>query len=98
MGDFFITLGWITSGMVLGAIATALAFRKWLQRRSGGKKPIAGLAEKHFKPVKIDSLALSERQFPFRVRADLQLAIDKLFGSGTKIVHFSGIHKEYAHH
>ena len=40
---------------------------------------------------------ISERQFPFRVRADLQRAIDRLFGSKTTIRHFCGVRKEYRH-
>jgi hypothetical protein len=48
-------------------------------------------------PTQIDDISISERQFPFRVRADLQRAIDRLFSADTTIAHFCGIRKEYSH-
>ena len=45
----------------------------------------------------MDNITISERQFPFRVRADLQRAIDHLFGSKTTISHFCGVRKEFSH-
>jgi AAA+ superfamily predicted ATPase len=57
---------------------------------------IATLMRAHFAPVGLQNITISERMFPFRVRADLQRAIDRLFGSGTVIRHFCGIRKEYS--
>lgn len=45
----------------------------------------------------MDDITVSERQFPFRVRADLQRAIDQLFGDQTRILHFCGVRREYSH-
>ena len=45
----------------------------------------------------MQGLTISERQFPFRVRADLQRAIDHLFDSGTTIHHFCCVKSEYDH-
>jgi hypothetical protein len=51
----------------------------------------------HFAPVSFGELTIAERKFPFRVRADLQRAIDRLFATGTTVARFSGVRKEYAH-
>lgn len=59
--------------------------------------PIPTLFHKHFRPTRVDNLTFSERQFPYRVRADLQRAIDQLFSSETTISHFCGVRKEYSH-
>jgi hypothetical protein len=44
----------------------------------------------------MDDITISERQFPFRVRADLQRAIDRLFGDTTRTRHFCGVRCEYS--
>ena len=41
-----------------------------------------------------EDITISERKFPFRVRADLQLAIDRLFSADTRIRYFCGVQKE----
>jgi len=58
---------------------------------------IATIIRAHFAPTGVQNISISERQFPFRVRADLQRAIDRLFGSGAVIRHFCGVRKEYSH-
>jgi AAA+ superfamily predicted ATPase len=60
-------------------------------------KEIATLIRAHFAPTSVQNLTIFERKFPFRVRADLQRAIDRLFASGTVIRHFCGVRKEYEH-
>jgi cell division protease FtsH len=75
--------------------------------RRAGKQPkskmpsdvlISTLLVKHFGQFDAADLNIAERQFPFRVRADLQRAIEKVFaeGDGLKILHFSGVRKEHA--
>ena len=54
------------------------------------------LLHRHFQPVAIADITISERQFPYRVRADLQRAIDRLFGEATRVVHFCGVRKEFS--
>ena len=49
----------------------------------------------HFHPLSLEEITVSERKFPFRVRVDLQRAIDRLFVEGTAISFFCGIQKEY---
>ena len=58
---------------------------------------LADLIEAHFRPVPVSTLIISERQFPHRVRADLQRAIDRLFKEDTMIYHFCGVRTDYAH-
>jgi cell division protease FtsH len=83
-------------GLVAGVAVTMLAvkYRRW---PGGRKTPVFRLIEAHFRPVRLDNISISERQFPFRVRADLQRAVNQLFSASTKICHFCGVRKEYAH-
>ena len=55
------------------------------------QKMIAPLIAKHFQPEPIENLTVTEREFPYRVRADLQHAIAGLFDNGTAIRHFCGV-------
>jgi hypothetical protein len=74
-----------------------LAARQWgRRRRSDGRQLIRVVLENHFRPAPLDDLTISERRFPFRVRADLQRAINRLFASDATITHFCGIRKEHA--
>jgi tetratricopeptide (TPR) repeat protein len=50
----------------------------------------------HFGEIAAVDLAITERQFPFRVRADLQRAMDELFAS-SQALHFSGVKKEHSY-
>jgi hypothetical protein len=66
------------------------------QRLADGRKPVRRLLERHFRPTPLDDLTVSERRFPFRVRPDLQRAIDRLFAAEVTIAHFCGVRKEHA--
>src|SRR5947209_10010472 len=68
----------------------------WGQRRQGPdpRRLLRRLLARHFRPAPLDDLTISERRFPFRVRADLQRAIDQLFSAATVISHFCGVRKE----
>ena len=88
----------ITAG--IGAIVGNMTKGRWRLGRGGrsdGRPLIRPLIEGHFHPVVADNITISERKFPFRVRADLQRAIDRLFTAGTTISHFCGVQKEYCH-
>jgi tetratricopeptide (TPR) repeat protein len=54
------------------------------------------LLQRHFDPLPLEGLAITERRFPGRVRADLQRAIDSLFEQMT-VCHFCGVRKQYCH-
>lgn len=58
---------------------------------------IAGLLQEHFAPEPTDNITITERVFPFRVRADLQRAVDRLFTASTKVGHFCGVLQRYGH-
>lgn len=91
-------LGWVLFALAVGAavgvlIAMWIASRRVEDTKSG---EVSALLVSHFHPVPMDDITISERQFPFRVRADLQRAIDNLFGDTTQIQHFCGVRCEYA--
>src|SRR5262245_30009513 len=56
------------------------------------KPLIADLLRQHFAPDPTDSLALTERRFPLRVRPDLRLAVES-FAAGVAVRHYSGIRR-----
>ncbi len=61
-----------------------------------GHASVSALLRRHYHPLKLDDITIAERQFPYRVRADLQRAIDRLFGEQTRILHFCGVRKEFS--
>lgn len=68
----------------------------WITRRNRPEhSPVltADLLRDHFAPNAIDQIVVAERTFPFRVRADLQRAVDRLLQAGVS--HFSGVQKEH---
>lgn len=92
---------WVLVSLVtalLGAGGGVVLALRWSrrQRSLGGGKPIRPLLESHFHPVLLNNITVSERRFPFRVRADLQRAIDRLFATEATISHFCGVRKEHA--
>lgn len=90
-----IVIGWIVLGTVIGFVCAGALCRYFTRQRDATLA--SALIRKHFNPVPLDNITISERSFPFRVRADLQRGLDQLFTSGTRIVHFCGIHSEYGH-
>jgi len=93
-------LGWLLVGVLVGGGAAFWFARqrvKRTQRQTQTHTPIASLVVAHFYPTPIADITISERQFPFRVRADLQRAIDQLFSAQSHILHFCGVRREYSH-
>lgn len=98
MGTALSVIGWILLGTCIGAAAAAIAVRRGRQIAAGaGPTPVVDLVRSHFHPVPLGNITITERRFPFRVRADLQRAVNRLFSSETRIAHFCGVRKEYAH-
>lgn len=89
-------LGGLILGLVIGAGGAILVARR-RNRNSSDEGTVLPLLKAHFFPLPLGQLTISERQFPFRVRADLQRAIDRLFGETTSIAHFCGVNREYSH-
>ena len=98
MTGFFSVLGWIVLGGFIG-VGTLGAVSRYRRNRHPtiNVTLVSTLIQSHFAPTPVENITISERQFPFRVRADLQRAIDRLFASGTTIRHFCGVRKEYSH-
>jgi hypothetical protein len=94
---------WSVLACVLAALAGAgvgmgAAYLRGRRKRlCDGRKLIRPLLEAHFRPTPLDDITISERRFPFRVRADLQRAIDRLFTAEATIAHFCGVRKEHAY-
>ena len=57
--------------------------------------PLYRLLERHFAPTPINSVVITERKFPKRVRADLQRALDRFLAGDIVVSHFSGVRTEY---
>jgi cell division protease FtsH len=91
-------LGWLFVGLLLG-IGITFYSRRFFNRATidSDSKSVVALLESHFHPVAVDNVSISERKFPYRVRADLQRAIDQLFNESNKIIHFCGVRSEFSH-
>lgn len=95
--DFtFAAFGWVLLGAAVGAAGTVAAGRRKSARANGARPtPVAELIQSHFAPTPLDEITVRERRFPTRVRADLQRAVDRLFGDETTIAYFCGAQKQY---
>lgn len=61
---------------------------------TGRNTEVHALIRSHFDPTPPDALTVTERQFPHRVRADLQRAVDRLLGDGDlTATFFCGVRK-----
>jgi tetratricopeptide (TPR) repeat protein len=60
------------------------------------KPQIHALIQAHFDPTPVEDLTITERQFPLRVRADLQRAVDQVFAGGRTVSFFCGVRKAHA--
>jgi AAA+ superfamily predicted ATPase len=92
--------GWILVGLALAAVTAIFYARKrgyLAVPADRAQRSVAESIRAHFHPVPLDQVTISERRFPFRVRADLQKGIERLFSEDTKVLHFCGVRKEYAH-
>ena len=97
-------LGWLFVGLLLGGGITYLFVAKSrshgsavVQADATTKVSVASLLHEHFQPVTVADITISERSFPFRMRADLQRTINEYFGDGITVRHFFGVRSEYAH-
>ena len=92
-------LGWLLVGLLVGGGVTFTVSRRWMgtDGLADGHVSVSSLLRKHFRPVKPDDITIAERQFPYRVRADLQRAIDRLFRQETQVLHFCGVRSEFSH-
>lgn len=96
MWDFLLTI----LGIVLGVLACLglLALGRWFINRPRYKPvEIADLIQQHLRPVPFNDIGISTREFPYRMRADLQMAIDRIIGAGAAVQHFCGVLGQYSY-
>ena len=60
------------------------------------KVQIDALIRSHFDPTPVEDLTITERQFPLRVRADLQKAVDRVIHGDVVVSFFCGVRKTHA--
>ncbi len=92
-------LGWLFLGLLLGGgLVTAIRSLPFASNnQAGAMQLVAPLLKSHFQPTPVSEITITERRFPFRVRADLQRTMDKVFGGEVTIKHFFGVRNEYSH-
>ncbi|MCM2372730.1 AAA family ATPase [Aporhodopirellula aestuarii] len=97
-------LGWMFAGVMLGWVLAFLVRTKSFMimnsfgndEQDGSQQLVAPLLKSHFHPTPTSQITITERRFPFRMRADLQRTIDKLLGSEITVKHFFGVRCEYS--
>lgn len=65
------------------------------RRTKSSARYAADLIRRHFGRLPVDKLVITERTFPFRVRADLQCALTEVLANEFECSQFSGLRKEY---
>ena len=88
-------LGWVLLGVVAGVASTVVAILIGYRFIPQDSEVVSHLLREHFQPLPLQKLTISQRLFPFRVRADLQRALDRLFVDSTRVLHFCGIRSEF---
>ncbi len=68
-------------------IVAAVAYALWRRHK---RNSLVELLKRHFKPARLDRLAIMTRRFPTHMRADLQLAVKDVVGQSTEH-HFTGV-------
>jgi hypothetical protein len=58
---------------------------------------VSSLLRRHFGDVSVTDLRVAERRFPFRVRADLQRAVEGVLNKENGVCYFCGVHQPYSH-
>src|SRR4051794_14777939 len=81
--------------------AVSVEFGGWRIGSRRRDKPVRPMLKKHFGQIEASTLTIAERQFPFRVRADLQRATEEVFGAGgnggiASVLSFGGVRQEHA--
>lgn len=80
-------------------------FWQWVRNATREDLPVLPMLRKHFGRIKPSDLTIAERQFPFRVRADLQRALEQVLAaedgaptdrSRVRVLSFCGVRQEHA--
>lgn len=67
------------------------------EQEAGGDRYLHQRLHRHFAPVRPNELLTTSRTYPLRQQADLQKALDLLFGERQIPSNFVGIHSQYRH-
>ena len=65
------------------------------RRRKARARLAVDLLLRQFKGLSLEELVVTERTFPFRVRADLQCALTEILANDFEHNHFSGLRREH---
>jgi cell division protease FtsH len=77
-------------------IAVVASLGRWLWLRARREQYLDAIISQFLAPLTLNQITIRERKFPYRLRADLQRAIDQLLG-GSSLVRFLGVSQQYAH-
>lgn len=95
MSEILSIAGGTLISILLGAATLYTAYLFWRRSRRGTH--LDGMIAAFFQPLQIDGLAISERTFPYRMRADVQRAVDRLFDEQTVVTRFHGVSQQMSH-
>ena len=84
-------IGLLSAGALAGVLVWIIASRTIARRHKGR---VSDLIRRHFHPVPLESLTISERGFPFRVRPDMQRAVESAVATGVSVSLFCGLRDE----
>ncbi len=87
-----ILIGLVSGFIVAGIVAT-------ISRRNSEKAhAIYYLLQRHFRPTPIGELRVASRQFPMRMRADVQRAFDAMFNGDLTVARLLGVKCEHEYY
>jgi hypothetical protein len=67
------------------------------QKDDSGERHLFQRLARHFAPLQPHELVATSRTYPLRQQADLQMALDDLFGERRIPENFVGVHQQYRH-
>jgi hypothetical protein len=89
--------GFICSSCVEACAALLQPAEPSTPRHESADRYVCQRLAKHFAPIRPHEMIATSRMFPVRQQADLQKALDVLFGERTVPENFIGIRSEYGH-
>jgi cell division protease FtsH len=91
-------LGWLLMGLIAGSVGT-FCWNRWFQSKVGDQVSSKVLSQlrSHFHSLPLEEIAITERQFPARMRADIQRALDRSLVEQSTVLSFYSVGQEYSH-
>jgi cell division protease FtsH len=78
-------------------IAAVASIGRWFWLRTRRKQYLDAIISHFLAPLTLEQITIRERKYPFRLRADLQRAIDRLLTQSSSVVRFHGVSQQYGH-